>query len=53
MSRHILHVRFVLPAEADAELPQRLRRLLEDITPRVQMIELDAALLDLTGALRY
>ncbi|MGW2748374.1 hypothetical protein [Streptomyces sp. NPDC001450] len=31
----------------------RLRRLLENITLRVQMIEPDMAVLDLTGALPY
>jgi hypothetical protein len=40
---------FDLPPDADAELPERLRRLLEDFTPRVQLLE-DGALLDLTGA---
>ncbi|MER6738715.1 DNA polymerase Y family protein [Streptomyces puniciscabiei] len=53
VGRHILHLHFALPAEPDAELPERLRRLLEDITPRVQMIEPDMAVLDLTGALPY
>ncbi|GHB28922.1 hypothetical protein GCM10010306_021680 [Streptomyces umbrinus] len=52
-SRHILHVRFHVPADLDAELPERLRRLLEDITPRVQMIEPDSAALNLTGAIPY
>lgn len=51
--RHILHLRFDLPADHDAELPERLRRLLENITPRVQMVEPDSAVLDLTGALPY
>ncbi|MGW7425859.1 DNA polymerase Y family protein [Streptomyces sp. NPDC054813] len=46
-------MRFGLPAGYDAELPERLRRLLEDITPRVQMIEPDMAVLDLTGAIPY
>ncbi|TVZ90535.1 hypothetical protein [Streptomyces sp. BK340] len=53
MGRHILHLRFDLPAEPDAELPERLRRLLEGITPRVQMIEPNMAVVDLTGALPY
>ncbi|GGN40927.1 DNA polymerase Y family protein [Streptomyces fuscichromogenes] len=53
MGRHILHLRVDLPAEPDASLPERLRRLLETITPRVQMIEADSAVLDLTGALPY
>ncbi|MGW6521934.1 hypothetical protein [Streptomyces sp. NPDC054962] len=51
--RCILHLRFVLPAAPGAELPERLRRLLEDFTPRVQLIEPDMAVLDLTGALLY
>ncbi|KUN57780.1 hypothetical protein AQJ46_45475 [Streptomyces canus] len=53
MGRHILHLRFDLPAEPDAELAERVRRLLEGITPRVQMIEPDMAVLDLTDALPY
>ncbi len=53
MSRHILHLRFDLPADHDAGLPERLRRLLENITPRVQMIDPDSAALDLTGAIPY
>ncbi|MFI9772918.1 hypothetical protein ACIHJG_39725 [Streptomyces sp. NPDC052415] len=53
MSRHILHLRFDLPADHDADLPERLRSLLENITPRVQMIDPDVAVLDLTGALPY
>jgi DNA polymerase-4 len=53
MGRHILHLRFDLSPDPDAELPERLRRLLEGITPRVQMIEPDMAVLDLTGALPY
>ncbi|MGP4051213.1 DNA polymerase Y family protein [Streptomyces sp. 2A115] len=51
--RHILHLRFHVPAGHDADLPKRLRRLLEDITPRVQMIEPDSAALNLTGAIPY
>jgi len=51
--RRILHLRFSLTADHDAELPERLRRLMEDITPRVQMIEPDMAVLDLTGAIPY
>ncbi|MFD9281079.1 hypothetical protein ACFWD7_27925 [Streptomyces mirabilis] len=50
--RHILRLSFDLPPDADAELPERLRRLLEDFTPRVQLLE-DGALLDLTGATRW
>ncbi|ALV39403.1 DNA polymerase [Streptomyces sp. CdTB01] len=52
MSRRILRLSFDLPPGADAELPERLRRLLEDFTPRVQMLE-DGAVLDLTGAMRW
>jgi DNA polymerase-4 len=49
----VVHIRFDLPAEHDPELLERLRRLLEDFTPRVQMLEVDGAVLDLTGALRF
>ncbi|MFH9968539.1 DNA polymerase thumb domain-containing protein [Streptomyces mirabilis] len=50
--RSILRLSFDLPPDADAELPERLRRLLEDFTPRVQLLE-DGALLDLSGATRW
>ncbi|MGW7260702.1 DNA polymerase Y family protein [Streptomyces sp. NPDC054834] len=50
--RRILRLSFDLPPDADAELPERLRRLLEDFTPRAQLLE-DGALLDLTGATRW
>lgn len=50
--RHILRLSFDLSPDADAELPERLRRLLEHVTPRVQMLE-GGALLDLTGAMRW
>ncbi|MFI0813451.1 DNA polymerase Y family protein [Streptomyces echinatus] len=52
-SRSILQLRLEMPPGHDVELPEQLRRLLEDITPRVQMIEPDSAVLDLTGALPY
>ncbi|MFJ8803112.1 DNA polymerase thumb domain-containing protein [Streptomyces sp. NPDC102487] len=52
-NRSILHLRFDMPPGFDAELPEQLRRLLENITPRVQMIEPDSAALDMTGALGY
>ncbi|MGW7134486.1 DNA polymerase Y family protein [Streptomyces bobili] len=52
-NRSILHLRFEMPPGYDVELPEQLRRLLENITPRVQMIEPDTAVLDLTGALPY
>ncbi|MFD7679564.1 hypothetical protein [Streptomyces sp. NPDC060187] len=51
--RSILHLRFEMSPGSDTELPGQLRRLLENITPRVQMIEPDSAVLDLTGALVY
>jgi hypothetical protein len=51
--RHILHLRFDVSVGHDAELPERLRRLLLNVTPRVQMIEPDSAALDITGAIPY
>ncbi|MFJ2397300.1 DNA polymerase thumb domain-containing protein [Streptomyces sp. NPDC087843] len=51
--RTVLHLRFVLPTDGDAGLLEGLRSLLENITPRVQIIEPDMAVLDLTGALPY
>lgn len=51
--RRILHLRFDLPPDHDVELLERLRRLLENFTPRVEMLEPDGAVLDLTGALRF
>ncbi|MFE7076489.1 hypothetical protein ACFU96_41020 [Streptomyces sp. NPDC057620] len=51
--RRILYLRFDLPPEPDPELLERLRRLLQDFTPRVEMIEPDRAVLDLTGALTF
>ncbi|MFG2683976.1 hypothetical protein [Streptomyces sp. NPDC048392] len=51
--RHLLHLRFDVPAVEEAELPEGLRRLLENVTPRVQMIGPDSAALDLTGAIPY
>ncbi|MGI5508836.1 DNA polymerase Y family protein [Streptomyces sp. CA-106131] len=53
MGRSILHVRFDLPPDPHAELGEQLRHLLEAFTPRVQMIEPDTAVLDLTGASRW
>lgn len=50
--RRILRLSFDLPPDAATELPERLRCLLEDFTPRVQLLE-DGALLDLTGATRW
>lgn len=49
----VLHIRFDLSPGHDPELLERLRRLLEDFTPRVQMLEPDSAVLDLTGSLRF
>lgn len=51
--RHILHIRFALTPEHDPDLLQQLRRLLENFTPRVQMLETDSAAADLTGAIRF
>ncbi|MGP4089477.1 DNA polymerase Y family protein [Streptomyces sp. KR55] len=51
--RHILHLRFALVPGHDPDLLQQLRRLLEDFTPRVQMLEPDSAVADLTGAIRF
>ncbi|MGC4984656.1 DNA polymerase Y family protein [Streptomyces sp. DT193] len=51
--RTVVHLRFKMPSDQDVELPERLRRLLETITPRVQMIEPDGAVLDVTGSLPY
>ncbi|MEU5324340.1 hypothetical protein AB0G67_47665 [Streptomyces sp. NPDC021056] len=51
--RRILHLRFALPHGHDPDLLQQLRRLLEDFTPRLQMLEPDGAAADLTGALRF
>ncbi|MCX4598432.1 hypothetical protein OG819_55865 [Streptomyces sp. NBC_01549] len=50
--RSILRLSLDLPPDTSAELLERLRRLLEDFTPRVQMLE-DGAVLDLTGAIRW
>ncbi|WP_405623812.1 DNA polymerase thumb domain-containing protein [Streptomyces sp. NBC_00076] len=52
-SRRVLQLRFDLPADHDADLHERLRLLLVNITPRVQLIDPDMAVLDLTGALPY
>lgn len=51
--KSILQIRFDLPPGHDPELLERLRRLLEDFTPRVQMLQPDSAVLDLTGSLRF
>ncbi|MGW4995421.1 DNA polymerase Y family protein [Streptomyces mirabilis] len=51
--KSILQIRFDLPPVHDPELLERLRRLLEDFTPRVQMLQPDSAVLDLTGSLRF
>ncbi len=47
--RHIVHLRFERPSPARLE---DLRRLLEQVTPQVQLLEPDSAVLDVTGALR-
>ncbi|WP_393101048.1 hypothetical protein [Streptomyces sp. LN325] len=51
--RTVLQLRFVLPPDVDAGLLEGVRSLLENVTPRVQIIEPDMAVLDLTGALPY
>ncbi|WP_245790251.1 DNA polymerase Y family protein [Streptomyces monashensis] len=51
--RQILHIRFALAPEHNPDLLQQLRRLLEDFTPRVQMLEPDSAVADLSGAIRF
>ncbi|MFD8423209.1 hypothetical protein [Streptomyces sp. NPDC059466] len=51
--RAVLQLRFVLPTDGDTGLLDGVRALLENITPRVQIIEPDTAVLDLTGALPY
>ncbi|MCX4580723.1 hypothetical protein OHB41_47945 [Streptomyces sp. NBC_01571] len=51
--RTVLHLRFVLPTDGDTGLLEGVRSLLENITPRAQIIEPDTAVLDLTGALPY
>ncbi|MFB7483645.1 hypothetical protein ACFUEM_34155 [Streptomyces anulatus] len=48
--RHIVHLRFELP---DPARLQDLRPLLEQVTPQVQLLESDSAVLDVTGALRF
>ena len=50
--RSILRLRVDLPPDAGGELRHELRQLLENITPRVQMVE-DGAVLDLSGATRW
>ncbi|MGW3850290.1 DNA polymerase Y family protein [Streptomyces fagopyri] len=51
--RTVLQLRFVLPTGGDAGLLEGVCSLLENITPRVQILEPDTAVLDLTGALPY
>ncbi|WP_331758957.1 DNA polymerase thumb domain-containing protein [Streptomyces anulatus] len=48
--RHIAHLRFELPDTVQLE---DLRPLLEQVTPQVQLLEPDTAVLDVTGALRF
>jgi DNA polymerase-4 len=52
MSRTIAHVHLHLPRSSD-ETYRQLFTVLTGITPVVQALPADAALLDLTGALRY
>jgi DNA polymerase-4 len=51
--RHIVHVHFHLPPDAEPGLFEQLIDLAEGITPRVQALPPDAADLDVTGALTY
>ncbi|MFC8707952.1 hypothetical protein ACFUIV_38035 [Streptomyces anulatus] len=48
--RHIVHLRFELP---DTIRLEDLRPLLEQVTPQVQLLDPDTAVLDVTGALRF
>ncbi|MFI2360977.1 DNA polymerase thumb domain-containing protein [Streptomyces anulatus] len=48
--RHIVHLRFELP---DTIRLEDLRPLLEQVTPQVQLLDPDSAVLDVTGALRF
>ncbi|MEV6439639.1 DNA polymerase Y family protein [Streptomyces anulatus] len=48
--RHIVHLRFELP---DTIRLEDLRPLLEQVTPQVQLLEPNTAVLDVTGALRF
>ncbi|MFF1268795.1 hypothetical protein ACFVZE_23475 [Streptomyces anulatus] len=48
--RHIVHLRFELPDTVQLE---DLRPLLEQVTPQVQLLDPDSAVLDVTGALRF
>ncbi|MDG9687869.1 hypothetical protein QC334_34945 [Streptomyces sp. DH18] len=48
--RHLVHLRFELP---DTIRLEDLRPLLEQVTPQVQLLEPDTAVLDVTGALRF
>jgi DNA polymerase-4 len=51
--RHILHVRLALPTDAAGGLYPHVLDTLQNITPRVQPLPQGAAVLDVTGALRY
>ncbi|MFF2230834.1 DNA polymerase Y family protein [Streptomyces anulatus] len=51
--KQVVHLRFELPPHPAAELLQDLRHLLEEVTPYVQILEPDHAVLDVTGALRF
>ncbi|MFI0596675.1 DNA polymerase Y family protein [Streptomyces griseus] len=48
--RHVVHLRFELPDHVRLE---DLRPLLEQVTPQVQLLAPDSAVLDVTGALRF
>lgn len=53
MTRQILHAHFALPPTAGPELYEQLLAIATDITPNVQPLPPDAALLDIGGATRY
>ncbi|MEU5417881.1 hypothetical protein [Streptomyces sp. NPDC020667] len=53
MTRQILHAHFAFPFTARPELYEQLLAIATDITPNVQPLPPDAALLDVGGATRY
>ncbi|MEV7898218.1 DinB/UmuC family translesion DNA polymerase [Streptomyces cyaneofuscatus] len=51
--RHLVHLRFQLPEQPHPDILTDLKQLLEQITPKVQMLPPDSAILDVTGAIRF